>query len=65
MKGKIIKKEDKYFIEYKKDLFDGIFLYPDYSTEIIEIKNISNINVNDVVEFEITKNDIKIIKKQN
>lgn len=54
MIGKIIKNDEKYFIEYKKDLFDGIFFYPEYSTETIEITNFSNdFSINDMVEFEV------------
>lgn len=54
IKGNVIKENDKLLIEYKKDLFDGIFFYYDYYTKKIEIKeNNIDLKEGDKVLFEI------------
>jgi hypothetical protein len=51
--GIIIKENNKLYVQYKKDLFDGIFHYPDYYTNVIEFKTDLELKEGDKVLFEI------------
>jgi len=56
LKGIIKKIGGKLFVEYHKDLFDGIFLYPNYLKETLPLHPNQTVDVDKEVTFIVERN---------